>query len=235
MNLRVATALLAPLVALALPGAPAAAQNWNAEYAQTERGHRIGNPEAPIQLIEFVSYTCPHCAHFERDAEAELRYFYIHEGHAAVEVRHVLRNMVDIAIALTTECGPSEDFFDNHRMFLVTHDQWMARGRALSDAQRARWESGSFPSRMRAIASDLDIYEMMEPRGLTRTQLDTCLSNQARAEALYASTQAGANEYGVQGTPSFVVNGNLLEGVHNWEALKSVLARLRESPGTVIE
>jgi protein-disulfide isomerase len=235
MRLRGGLAVLAPLAALALPNGPAIAQNWNAEYVETAHGHRVGNPQAPIQLIEYISYTCPHCAHFERDAEAELRYFYVHEGHAAVEVRLVLRNMVDIAIALAAQCGPAGNFFDNHRMFLVTQDQWMERGRSLSEGQRARWNAGGFPSRMRAIASDLDLYEMMEPRGLSRTQLDACLSNQAHAEALYASTQAGANEYGIQGTPSFVINGELLEGVHTWQSLQQVLSSLRESSDALIE
>ena len=222
--------LLTAATFAALSASPAAAQNWNLTYETTGQGHRIGNPEADIQLIEFISYTCPHCAHFERDAEAELRYFYVHEGHASIEVRHVIRNIVDVAAALVTECGPQDNFFANHRAMLVTQDDWLARARSLSQAQLQRWDAGDFGSRMRAIASDLDWYELMEPRGYSQTQLDACLSNQAKADAIVAASAAGAQQYQVPGTPSFVVNDTLLEGAHSWPALQQALAAIRQGP-----
>lgn len=216
------------LPAAALPAAPAAAQNWNAQYVATPTGHRVGNPDAPIQLIEYVSYTCPHCAHFESESEAELRYHYIHQGYVAVEVRHLLRNGLDVAIALAAECGPDDAFFDNHRMFLNTQDTWIAKARALSPEQQARWSAGTTPDQFRAMASDLDFYEMMEPRGVSRSQLDACLTDRARILEITAESEANAAEYGVQGTPSFVVNGQLLDGVHAWPSLRQVLAALRQ-------
>ncbi|MDE1467897.1 DsbA family protein [Aurantiacibacter sp. D1-12] len=217
------------LAASTLPAAPAAAQHWNAEVEQTAQGHRVGNPDAPLQLIEFVSYTCPHCAHFERDSEAELRYFYVHEGYAAVEVRHLIRNIADVAAALVTECGPEENFFANHRVMLHEQPNWIARAQALTPGQQARWNSGRVSERMRAIASDLDFYEMMEPRGYSISELDRCLSDEARADALVAASAGNAAEFGVTGTPSFVLNGTLLEGVHSWPQLSQVFMSARES------
>lgn len=221
---------LAALAALALPAAPAAAQNWNAEYVETAQGHRVGNPDADLNIIEFVSYTCPHCANFEEVSEAELKYFYIHEGHATLEVRHLIRNVVDIAAALVTECGPDENFFGNHRIMLVEQDVWLPRAQNLTEAQQARWGRGTIPERMRAIADDLGWYELYEPRGYTVTQLDQCLSDVDRANALAAASSVNAQEFGVQGTPSFVLNGELLDGVHDWPALSQVLLAARETP-----
>ena len=220
--------LLVAAPVAALGAAPAAAQNWNATYEATQQGHRLGNPEADIRLIEFISYTCPHCASFERESEAELRYFYVHEGHASIEVRHIIRNIVDVAAALTTECGPAENFYGNHRAMLSTQDEWLGRARALSPAQLARWDAGDFGSRMRAIASDLDWYELMEPRGYSATQLDACLSDQSRADAIVATANANAREYGVQGTPSFAVNETLLAEVHGWPQLRLALTGMRQ-------
>ncbi len=217
------------LAAMALLAAPAAAQHWNAEIEQTAKGHRVGNPEAPLQLIEFVSYTCPHCAHFEQESEAELRYFYVHEGYAAVEVRHLIRNLADVAAALVTECGPEDKFFANHRIMLHEQPNWIARAQALTPAQQARWNTGRVSERMRAIASDLDFYELMEPRGYSISELDRCLSDEERAEQLLTTSQANAQEFGVQGTPSFVLNGNLLEGVHSWPQLSQVIMAMREN------
>ena len=115
-------------------------------------------------------------------------------------------------------------------MFLRTQNEWVARGRALSQAQQARWAAGDWGTRMRAIASDLDFYEMMEPRGLTRSQLDACLTDQARAERIVAQSEASSSQFGVQGTPSFVLGGTLLDGVHSWQQLREVLVAARETP-----
>lgn len=221
---------IAGLLAVAASAAPAAAQNWNAEYEQTAQGHRIGNPEAEIQLIEFVSYTCPHCATFERDSEAELKYFYVHEGMANVEVRHLIRNIVDVTAAMIAECGPDENFFANHRALLVNQPTWLARAQSLTPAQQQRWNAGDVPARLRAVADDLEFYELMEGAGYSRTQLDQCLNDPARADSLVAMSQANSAEYNVPGTPSFVLNGSLLEGVHSWPQLGEVLMSLRAPP-----
>lgn len=220
--------LAAALLAATVAAAPATAQNWNAEIEQTGQGYRLGNPDAPLQLVEFVSYTCPHCATFESEAEAELRYHYVHEGYAAVEVRHMIRNPVDLAAALLTECGDEAKFFDNHRAVLATQDDWIATAQGLSQAQMQRWSSGTLPSRMRAIASDLGFDDLMEGRGYSASEINACLSNEARALAVAETADANVAEYDVPGTPSFVLNGTLLDGVHSWDMLRPLLVSARQ-------
>ncbi|GAA5052509.1 DsbA family protein [Erythrobacter westpacificensis] len=218
----------AALVAMAVPMAPATAQNWNAEVVETEQGYRVGDPEAPLQIIEFISYTCPHCATFDREAEAELRYHYVHEGYAAVEVRHMIRNPVDLAAALLTECGNPSRFFDNHKAVLATQDDWLATARGLTQAQMARWASGSVGNRMRAIASDLGLDDLMEGRGYSASEVSACLNDESRALEIAEKSEANVAEYAVPGTPSFVLNGTLLEGVHAWQPLRQALVAARQ-------
>ena len=222
--------LAAALVALAviIPVAPALAQNWNAQIAQTAQGYRVGDPEAPLQIIEFISYSCPHCADFERQSEAELRYLYVHEGYAAVEVRHLIRNPIDLAAALLTECGEPDRFFDNHRAVLATQERWLKTAENLTDAQRNRWASGTITSRMRAIASDLGFDDLMESRGYSASEITACLSDEARAQKIAENSRANASEYAVPGTPSFVLNGNLLDGAHAWQPLRQALMAARQ-------
>lgn len=220
--------LAAVMVALAVPVAPTAAQNLNAQIVQTGQGYRVGDAEAPLQIIEFVSYSCPHCAAFEREAEAELRYHYVHEGYAAVEVRHMIRNPIDLSAALLTECGSPDRFFDNHRAVLATQDSWMETARSLTPSQMQRWANGAIGSRMRAIASDLGFDDLMEQRGYSRSEIDACLTDEARAQEIAETSQANVAEYDVPGTPSFVLNGNLLDSVHTWNSLKQVLLAARE-------
>ena len=233
--IRRAIALLAAPAAL-LAAAPAMAQNWNATFADTPaQGHRVGDAEAPLQLVLFTSYTCPACAAFDQQSEAQLRYFYVHEGLAALEVRHLIRNPVDVAAALLAECGPDDRFFANHKAILQNQADWIARAQGIGAQQQARWGSGTVASRMRAIASDLELDELMEKQGLSRTQIDTCLSDEARAREIVAQSQANAAEYTIPGTPSFVLNGDMLDGVHNWLALNQALSAARDSNTTVVE
>lgn len=215
--------LAAGLLFAATPIAMVAAQDWNLTYEQTDRGHRVGNPEAPARLIEFVSYTCPHCAHFEQESEAGLRMHYIHAGLANVEVRSVIRNPVDLAVSLVAECGRPDQFFGNHRALMLSHERWMEKARSASQAQMQRWTTGPISSRMRAIGDDLDLHELMEPRGFSRTQIDQCLSNEDKALEIVQDNEANNADFNIPGTPSFAVNGVLLQGVHTWASLQPVL------------
>lgn len=193
---------------------------WNATITLTPDGsHVVGNPDAQIKLTEFISYTCPHCAHFEAEAGAPLRLGYVTNGKLSIEVRHYLRDPIDLAAAMLTNCGPKERFFQNHAAFMLGQSRWMAPVSGASDAQKARWTHGSLGERNRAIASDLGFYAIMEGRGYDRVTTDRCLSDEAMAKRLAAQAEE-ADKLGVTGTPSFAINGVLLFGTHEWDLLR---------------
>jgi len=202
-----------------------AAPNWNFTVGQTEGGgHRLGNPEARVKLIEFVSYTCPHCAAFQREADAPMRLAYVARGLVSVEVRHLVRDPVDLAAAVLANCGPKEKFFLNHAAILRGQDKWLAKAQQAGDATRQRWISGPFPARMRAIADDVGFYELMATRGYARLAVDKCLSDENAARRLAQQSEAGAAQYEVKSTPSFVIDGILLSGTHDWGTLQPQIA-----------
>ena len=218
-------ALIAPMIVAGamVASAPAAAQDWTAQVTPTERGHLVGNPDAPVQLITFVSYTCPACMHFEQQADAELKASYIHDGGTAVEVRSAIRNIVDLSATLLTTCGPADRFLANHEAFFATQDEWLAKARATTPEQQERWRSGGLGEQMKAIASDLGFYTMMEARGYSTGEIDACLADEQRAVEIANNSEANHTDYPYPGTPSFVVNGTLLADVHSWAALKPAL------------
>ncbi|ANU07545.1 DsbA family protein [Paraurantiacibacter namhicola] len=213
----------AAAAALAFTAAPAMAQDWYAAQVETETGHRVGNPEAEVQLVEFISYTCPHCAHYAHDADAVMQLQYIPTGKVAVEVRPFIRNPVDLAASLLAGCGDADKFFGNHRAILSRQEVWLQKAMDASPAQTARWGSGSLGSRMRAISSDLGFYDIMESRGYSISEADACLSDETAAQSIIGTTQDAADRLGVPGTPSFALNGSLLQGVHTWPAVKASL------------
>lgn len=218
----------AAALAIGAIGLVAASQSWIVTYAATDSGHRMGDPEAPLQLIEFVSYTCPHCAIFERESEGALKLGYVHEGKVAVEVKHLIRDQVDLAVALVARCGPTDKFFGNHTALMLAQPEWFATGRALSQAQRNRWNSGSIAQRMQAIGRDLGLHDLMQSRGYEPSEIDRCLADSQEMEAVFQRSQADAERYGITGTPSFIVNGEQLEGVHSWTGLNKSLTEMTE-------
>lgn len=211
-----ATALFASGAALAA----AASGNWNTHVVRTDAAHTIGNPKANRVLTEFVSYTCPHCGEFARTGDEALKLAHVGPGKLRLEIRHIVRDPVDLTAALLAWCGAPASFPRNHAAFMHAQPRWLARARTATRAQQERWFSGTLPARTRAVAGDLGFYAIMEGRGYRRTAIDRCLSDTARAEALAAASERNGEEFGVTGTPSFALDGKLLPGVHDWPALE---------------
>lgn len=211
------------------PAKPVARGNWVATAAVTPEGyHVLGNQAAPLRLIEYVSYTCPHCALFEVQSEAQLKIGLVGLGKGAIEVRNFVRDPIDMTVALLTNCVSPSQFFPLHTAFMRNQSKWIVPATNATEAQRQRWSTGPFVTRTRAIASDLKFYEFMEARGVNRIAVDRCLANEALAKKLAAQTQEAVEKVNVNGTPSFIVDGVLLAGTHDWASLKPQLdARIR--------
>ncbi len=215
---------------LARPAAtPAHTVNWNGHVTKTaDDGYILGNPAAPVHLVAYISYTCPHCAEFEAEAFAPLGLGMIGPGKGSYEIRPFLRNGLDVVAALLAECGPPTKFFGNTQLLLARQRDWLAPIDKLTEAQKARWDAKDFGTRMRAIASDLGLYTIMEQRGYDRAELDRCLADKALADRIAKHTQDASDKEFVNGTPSFLINGVPLAATYDWAALKPQLdARLR--------
>ena len=211
------------------PPAKPAPRDWNNAIALTPQGtHLLGNPAAKVKLTQFISYTCPHCAHFEEQAEAPLKLVFVATGKGSVEVRNFVRDPVDMTVALLTNCGPATKFFGNHAAFLRSQGTWIQPMTHPSPTQQARWSGGTFAKRTRAIARDFGFYPIMASRGYTATQIDKCLADEPLARRLAASTDEAANTLFVTGTPMFAIDGVVLTGTYTWDTLRPQLdARMR--------
>jgi protein-disulfide isomerase len=195
-----------------LVAAAAPTNGWTRTVAITPLGsHLIGNPAAKVKLVEYVSYTCPHCARFQTESEGVLQLAYLPSGRIAIEVRHMLRDPIDLTVALLTNCGSKDKFVLNHSAMLRSQATWTAPIAKSTPAQRQR-----------AIAGDLKLYEAMASRGYDRTTLDRCLSDKAMAQRLVGQTKAGVDA-GVNKTPSFAINGKLLDKTDTWAELRPQL------------
>ncbi len=227
---RMAKLICLPAIALlALAPTPAPTPNrtargdWNNRVTLTPGGgHLLGNPAATVKLTEYASYTCSHCAEFEIQANGALRVGYISGGRMAYEVRHYVRDPVDMTVALLANCGASNRFFLNHAAFMRSQSTWLRPVANASPATQARWASGTMAVRRRNIASDLHLFEIAATRGYDRTTAERCLADEAMATRLAAQTEEG-NRIQITGTPSFLINQSLLLATYDWPTLRPQL------------
>lgn len=197
-------------------------QVWIATIERTERGHRMGKPEAEAELVEFISYTCSHCADFARQGGPTLDLAAVGPGYLNVEVRPVIRNGLDLVVTMLAQCGDPSGFKDRHRMFLYSQNDWLTKAINAPKSQQAVWSRGDANARLNA-ARALDLDDMLAQRGLTTPEINTCLADDAAASAILANGRADATEFGITGTPSFALDGKLLTNVHDWPGLSGVL------------
>ena len=199
--------------------------NWDTVVVETEAGHRVGNPDAKVKLIEFFSYTCPHCAQFARDGEAALKLGPLATGKVNLEYRHLIRDPVDLTVGMLVNCGAPAKFPRNHAAFILGQARWIGPLARPTQEQINRWRAPGATGR-RAIASAFGFYDIMEQRGYRRTEADLCLADEAMARRLAEISDREWKRPGVGGTPSFAINGTVLPGTHTWAALERQLREL---------
>lgn len=215
--------LLRPALLIAVAAATIGASppmDWNRVVTRTpQQSNVLGNPAAKIKLITFVSYTCPHCRAFELESDAGLKMKYIRSGKVSVEIRHVVRDPIDLTVAMLTNCGPKEKFPLNHSAFMRSQPVWIETLARSGKTQQARWTAGALPARARNIANDFRFYQIMATRGYDRVTIDRCLADVGLAQRLAAGSEAAA-KLGVDHTPSFALDGALLYGTDGWSLLQ---------------
>ena len=202
-------------------------QNWVNEVERTEISHVIGNPAAANTLTEFVSYTCPACASFSRMGEEVVKLGYVSTGKLKFEVRYLQRNEIDLALTMAAWCGGKDRFKTIHSAIMRSQPQWLPKVQKASTTQQNRWFTGPGPTKRRAIMWDLEMYQLLEPLGVNRGQLDACMADDKFSARLSAQSSDDMAQYGINSTPSFALDGKTLEKVHDWASLAPVLAGLQ--------
>jgi protein-disulfide isomerase len=146
--------------------------------------HVLGKAEAPVTIIEYGSYTCPHCAHFNNETLPHIESEFIEKGQVRLVFREFLRNQVDLAASLMARCAPQESYFKLVDVLFRSQDSW-AFGDKPVDALK----------------------QIGRTAGLDPTKMDQCLADKALQERLVAQTQEAIDKLKVEGTPTFFVNG----------------------------
>ncbi len=201
----------------------ATAPNPNTNVRQLASGAFVqGNPAAKVQLVEYLSFTCPHCAHFVGEASAPLMRDYVAKGLAAVEIRNAVRDRFDFAASLLARCGGARRFFGNAEAIMASQSIWAAKAGAFESANAARMAKLTPNEGLKLIVRGVGLDGVMKARGLTPAQIDACLISKPDQAKVLAMTQEAWNVAKITGTPSFVINGTSISA-GSWAMVEPLL------------
>ena len=212
----------------AAPVAPPAGQQWTEVVSKTaEGGHRMGNPDAPVKLVEFGSLTCHVCADFAETGLEPLK-AYVNSGTVSFEFRNFIRDGVDLTAAQLTQCVPDQAFFPVTEALYADQPQWFG---AKVDDLNARLQGlqGAAPAQLSAaITQATGLDRWFAGRGLSTAAQTKCLADTKAGETLTANTQSASSEFDITGTPTFVLNGRAFQMEMQptlWEQVERQLTR----------
>lgn len=219
--LAAATALTGPATEAAAQRRAAAAQDWTRVAVRTpEGGFRIGNPNARIKLVEYLSTTCGHCAAFSHESRARLIPVHVRSGRVSVEYRNYYLNGLDVAAALLSRCASPAGYFAMTHELLATQATWTARLRSVPAARQQQLQAMEPLQLTRELIAILGLDVMGQRHGITPAVRRQCLTqaNLDRLEQLHGQGVAA----GVQGTPTFFING-VRQNVNSWATIEPLL------------
>jgi len=228
--LRTSAGFLALVAAALMPvpvaaAAPRPAQDWSRTVAATPSGaYRMGNPRAKVKLVEYVSLTCPHCRAFDQNAGDALIKKYVKTGKVSLEYRNFVRDAYDVSAALISRCNGATGFFRLTRALLKDQPAWTATAEAAPSEQVEALQNLP-PGKMFAESARIaGLQKWAAVHGVPAARANRCLADEKAIERLMAMTAGAIKDHpGFPGTPSFLLNGKLLEDTSTWEELEPKL------------
>lgn len=199
-----AAAVLAPVAAFGIP---------QLALAQSDPETRdvpemtMGDASAPVTVVEYAMFSCPHCADFHRDTFPQVKAEYIDTGKVQWIFREVYFNKAGLWAAMIARCAPQERYFGIADLIMSTQSNWMMNpnGGVRDDASMIQ-----------------ELYRIGRQAGMTDDQMNACMQDRAFAEALVATYQENAAADRIDSTPTFIMNGAKMgSGAMPWAEIKA--------------
>jgi protein-disulfide isomerase len=204
---------------------PPAGQNWVDVVSKTpEGGYRMGNPDAPVKLVEYGSRSCPHCAAFDAEGFPVLKAGPIAAGKMSYEFRDFpVHGAVDMGPILLGQCVEPAQFFPMLDQMMASQPQLIGRTEKISDEDNARLQKASPGEVAVFLANFYGYVDFVKQRGVPDAKVKACLSDPKALDAIAKQSDTAGRLYNVSGTPTFIVNGTVATNVYDWAALQPVL------------
>ena len=201
MTKLLASGFLALTLALGL-GAVANAPETAPETPVEVKDFTLGNPDAPVKITEYASFTCSHCAAFHATTFKPLKAEFIDTGKVEFTLREVYFDRYGLWAAMMARCGGDMRYFGITDILFETQQEW-----AGSEDPNVVVEN---------------IKKIGRTAGMDDATLDACMKDGAMAEALVARFEENMKADGVEGTPTLFINGTKHANM-DYAALKSLI------------
>lgn len=199
--------------------------DWSAITSETPTGGMlIGNPQAPVKLVEYGALSCSHCAEFAKASHEPLM-AYVKKGTVSYEFRTFLLNAFDVPASLLARCNGPAPFFPISDQLFAAQPEWLGKAQQLpADAQTKM--QGLNPNQVATyLAGELGLIAFVGQFGVSEEKAKACLADPKGIAALEKIVKGGTDEFKISGTPTFVINGSKVEAANTWEALEPELKK----------
>ena len=162
----------------------------------------LGDVNAPIEIIEYASMTCPHCANFHSDVYPQLKANYIETGKVKFVFREVYFDKYGMWASMIARCAGPDRFFGVIDQMFEKQKTWSRAGNDL------------------AIVTELS--KIGKLAGLGDDQINACLQDADNLRNLVGWYKANMEEHNISGTPSFVIDGEMVSN-RSYDELSALL------------
>ena len=194
--------LVSPVAAQAAAPHPLLAEAQTV-LALTKDDRILGNPDAPITIVEYASLTCPHCAHFTNEVLPELKKKWIDTGKAKLVLRDYPLDEPALRAAMIARCAPPDRYYAYIDTFFGSQEKWVT-ARDYRDA----------------------LSRLVKLGGMSREEFDNCLKNTALENKIVEDRLIASKELDVNSTPTFFINGTKFTGAPTVEEFDKALSGL---------
>jgi len=167
----------------------------------------MGAPDAPVTVVEYASFTCPHCASFHVGPGAKLKTEYVDTGKVRFVYRDVYFDRYGLWASMVARCDPNR-FFGITDMLYRQQKDWVAGGEPTKIAENLR--------------------KIGLAAGLEEAQLDACFTDAEKAQTLVAWYQQNAEADAIEGTPTLLIDGEKYSNMA-WDELKAIIDKRLEN------
>ena len=210
----------APVAAAAAP----AGQNWTETVVKTPEGYLMGNPNAPIKLVEYGARSCPTCGAFAREAYRPLTEKYVASGKVSFEFRDFLvHGAPDVALTLLGQCGGVAPFFPILEQMYQNQNAFLDKLQTMPAALQQSLANLPPTAVATKLAEHMGAIDFVKQRGIPEAKARACLADQKQLEVMAKPTEDAMQSGTVTGTPTFLLNGKKLENVLSWSEMEKAL------------
>jgi protein-disulfide isomerase len=198
---------------------------WSDVVNETAAGFMMGNPNAKVKLVEIGSLSCPHCQKFEEEGAPILVDKYVKTGQVSWEFRpYVIHGPIDMATNLLLRCNGPKTFFPLVQALYSDQATLLNKIEAVPQDKIEQIQNLPPTQVFTAMANIMGLQDWFAARGMAQAKANQCLSDEKRIDQEVQLTSDVTTQFpDFVGTPSFVINGKLLDKTASWETLKPQL------------